>query len=156
MDSKATLLKKSNQPKGLCINCAAHDILRNLYPANLILARSGPKGLSLPDIQKQFEAILKSARTDAIPGEINWDIVIQNWDLPFPNKIKRTAENPMNEDDLKRGVKFENKRRENIRLGKTNDDHRSVDEIFDDINKRTSEYFKQNIIPLLRDNDENS
>jgi hypothetical protein len=106
------MLKKGDGPKGLCINCAAHDVLRNLYPPNLLLARSGPKGLALPHVQKQFEAILQCAGTDAKPGEINWDIVIANWKLPFPHKIKRTSTNPVSQDELDR-YPYEEKEREN-------------------------------------------
>ena len=98
--SKARMLRKAATPKGLCINCATQDELRHLYPANLILARSGPRCLALPHIQQQFEAILRSAGTDAAPGEIDWVKVAANWDLPFPRKLKRTARNPVTQAEL--------------------------------------------------------
>ena len=147
--SKATLLKRGENPKGLCINCAAHDVLRNLYPANLILARSGPKGLALRHVQKQFEAILKSAGTDAMPGEINWSIVIANWNLPFPNKIKRTSVNPMNEKDLVREVEYDKNRMERLRQEMA--DPRTPLQKIEDVEKM----FVEEVIPLLKENENN-
>lgn len=100
--SKATMLKRGNTPKGLCINCAVHDQLRHLYPANLLLARSGPKGLALPHIQRQLFAICQISGTDARFEEIDWQAIIANWDLPFAHKIKRTATNPVTQEELDR------------------------------------------------------
>lgn len=98
--SKAKMLKRGSTPKGLCVNCAVHDTLRNLYPANLILARSGPKGLVLPHIQQQFFAIVQMAGTDATFEEIDWQAIIDHWDLPFRTPLKRTATNPVTETEL--------------------------------------------------------
>ena len=155
-DSKATMLKRSKEPKGLCINCAAHDCLRNLYPANLILARSGPKGLALPHIQQQFESILKLAGTDSEPGEINWSAVIANWDLPFPHKIKRTSVNPMNEEDMAREIKLDKKRMEMLREEMA--DAQTPLQRLEARKKKAADFFKAKVIPLLRSesNNENS
>ena len=100
--SKATMLKRGRDPKGLCINCAAHDWLRNTYPVNLLLARSGPKGLAFPHIQEQFASLMKTANSDASPDEINWQKIIENWGLPFPNKVQARAENPAGQAELDR------------------------------------------------------
>jgi len=134
--SQAKMLKRGKSPKGLCINCAVHDVLRNLYPANLLLARSGPKGLALPHIQQQFEAILKSAGTDAEPGEINWSIVIANWNLPFPHKIKRTATNPVSQEELDRYPE-EEKEREKRYIERLKDPR--TDEVISDDNHKKAE-----------------
>ena len=134
VNSKARMVKRSDVPKGLCINCAVHDTLRNLYPANMLLASSGPRGLAFPHIQEQFAGILKSANSDAMPGEINWDIVIKNWDLPFPHKLKRSATNPVDHAELDRAPQEEIRRRKFIdeRLK----DPRSDEEISDDNYKK--------------------
>lgn len=100
--SQAKMLKRSAAPRGLCVNCAVHDQLRHLYPANLLLARSGPKGLALPQIQRQFFTLCKMAGTDAKFEEIDWQAVIANWDLPFLTKLKRTATNPVTQEELDR------------------------------------------------------
>ena len=132
--SKAKMLKRGKSTKGLCVNCAVHDTLRNLYPANLLLASSGPRCLALPHIQEQFAGILKSAGSDARPGEIDWDIVIENWDLPFPTKLKRSATNPVSQEELDRAPQDEIRRRKIIdeRLK----DPRSDEEISDDNYKK--------------------
>jgi hypothetical protein len=96
------MLKRGDKPKGLCINCAVHDQFRNLYPANLLLARSGPQALALPHIQRQFFNICRMAGTDARFEEIDWSAIIGNWELPFPTKLKPTAANPVTQEELDR------------------------------------------------------
>ena len=99
-NSTAKMLKRADRPKGLCLNCAVHNVLRNLYPANLILARSGPQGLALPHVQRQFFTIARMAGTDARLEEIDWQAIIANWELPFPTPMKRTAMNPVTQAEL--------------------------------------------------------
>ena len=105
--SEARILRRSKDDKGYCVNCAVHDWVRNTYPVNLILARSGPKGLALPHLQRQFEEIMRAGFSDAAPDEINWARIIDNWDLPFPTKVKRRSENPMNEADIEKLLRHE-------------------------------------------------
>ena len=100
--SQATMLKRGQSPKGLCINCAAHDWLRNTYPANLLLARSGPKSLAFPCIQEQFAGLMTMAHSDARPDEIDWERIVANWDLPFPSKLKPSGFNPVTQAELDR------------------------------------------------------
>lgn len=96
----AKMLRRSKQPKGLCINCAVHDWLRNTYPPNILLAQSGPKILLYPHIQEQFTAIMRVASADANPDEINWNLIVENWDLPFPHKVKPNGSNPCTQHEL--------------------------------------------------------
>lgn len=103
--SKAKMLKRSAVPKGLCLNCAMHDWLRNTYPVNLLLAQGGPRALSLPHIQEMIAGIMKSQFSDAAVDEIDFDAVIENWDLPFPNKLKRSPRNPVDQAELERAKK---------------------------------------------------
>lgn len=100
--SKAKMLKRGKLPQGLCLNCAVHDFLRNTYPVNLLLAQSGPRALAMPHIQEQFAGIMKSAFSDALPDEIDWQVIIDNWDLPFANKVKSSSMNPANQAELDR------------------------------------------------------
>jgi len=69
--SKATMLRRSKVPKGLCVNCAAHNWLRNTYPPNIQLAESGPKILLYPQFQEQFAKLMKYKFADASPDEID-------------------------------------------------------------------------------------
>lgn len=98
--SDAKMLRHSNEPKGLCVNCAVHDWLRNTYPPNLLLAQSGPRILLFPHIQKQFAEIMKVGSSDAKPDEIDWDRIVENWELPFPHKIKPSGMNPCSQKEL--------------------------------------------------------
>ena len=99
-NSKAKMLRRSKEPKGLCVNCAVHDWLRNTYPVNMLMAQSGPKALAFPHVQKQFEEIMRVGMADAVPDEINWDSIVENWDLPFKNKIKSGPMNPCSQGQL--------------------------------------------------------
>ena len=99
-NSEAKLLRRSKDPKGLCVNCAVHDWLRNTYPVNMLLAKSGPKSLVYPHVQEQFAGIMKVGMADAIPDEIGWALIIENWDLPFPNEVKPSSTNPCSQLEL--------------------------------------------------------
>jgi len=98
--SEAKMLRRSKEPKGICINCAVHDWLRNTYPPNILLAQSGPKILLLPHIQEQFAEIMKVGFADAQPDEIDWQRIVDNWELPFPNKLKPSGMNPCSQQEL--------------------------------------------------------
>ena len=91
---KAKMLRRSNVPKGLCVNCATHDWLRNTYPCNMILDDSGPTILLHPTVREQFAEIMRGAMADAKPGEINWNLIVENWELPFAKKAKLSPTNP--------------------------------------------------------------
>lgn len=150
--SQAKMLKRSKVPKGLCLNCAVHDWLRNTYPVNLLLAKSGPLGLALPHIQEQFAGIMKSQLSDALPDEINWQAVIDNWDLPFPHKLKSSAMNPVNQAELDRYPAEEESRRK-MRIERLKDP-RSDEEI----SEAKYEEARTILIYCMRDvkNDENT
>ena len=98
--SKAKMLRRSKEPKGLCINCAVSNWLRNTYPPNILLAQSGPEILLFTHIQEQFAEIMKVGFADARPDEIDWQRIVDNWELPFPNKIKPSSMNPVSQKEL--------------------------------------------------------
>ncbi len=87
-DSKAKMLRHSKEPKGVCVNCAVHDWMRNTYPVNLILAqsRSGPKSLLIPQIQELLTIgeLVERARNAGVqtivegPGHIPLDEIEAN------------------------------------------------------------------------------
>jgi hypothetical protein len=96
---KAKMLRFSEGP-GLCVNCAVHDWLRNTYPPNILLAQSGPKVLLVKHIQEQFTEIMQIGFADAKPDEIDWNRIVENWDLPFRHKMKPSAMNPCTQKEL--------------------------------------------------------
>jgi len=111
---EAKMLRRSKEPKGLCVNCAVHDWFRNTYPVNMILAKSGPRVLAYEHIRDQFAQIMRAGYADARPEEINWNLISENWEIPFPHKIKPNSSNPCSQqelDDIKAGKKhaFTNK-----------------------------------------------
>jgi len=99
LNSDARMLRRAKVPKGLCINCAVHDFLRNTYPCNMLLAK-GPGSLAYPHVQEQFASIMRAGMSDALPDEIGWELIIENWDLPFPHKVKPRATNPCSQLEL--------------------------------------------------------
>lgn len=99
-DSRAKLLRRSKVSKGFCINCAVHNFLRNTYPPNIQLAESGPQILLIPHIQTVFAGIMKAGFADANPDEINWQQIVDNWELPFSKVVKPSAMNPCSQQEL--------------------------------------------------------
>ena len=96
----AKMLRHLKEGRGLCVNCAVHDWLRNTYPPNILLAQSGPKVLLYPHIQEQFAGIMRIGLADAMPDEIDWERIVENWDLPFPTKMKPSSMNPCNQEEI--------------------------------------------------------
>ena len=152
--SKAKMLKRSKDVKGLCINCAVHDWLRNTYPLNLLLAKAGPRGLALTHIQEEFAGIMKLQISDAVPDEIGWQAIIDNWELPFPTKLKRTAINPVDQAELDRYPEEERKRSK-LRDERLNDP-RSDEEIFEAKQKEAGKLLINIMREVHAKNDENS
>jgi len=72
--------------KGLCANCAVTQFLLcdDMEPARLGLLKNGIEVLKNSAIQKQFTAILKVGCSDLQADEIDWNLVVRHWDLPFP------------------------------------------------------------------------
>ena len=98
--SEATLLRRSKVPKGFCVNCAVHNFLRNTYPPNIQLAESGPEILLIPYVRTAFADIMKAGFADANPDEIDWQRIVDNWELPFRKKVKASAMNPCSQEEL--------------------------------------------------------
>jgi len=51
---------------------------------------------------------MKVGLADAKPDEIDWDRIVENWDLPFKKKIKSSAMNPCSQreiDEIAKGTR---------------------------------------------------
>ena len=72
--------------KGLCVNCVVTQFLLcdDLEPVRFGLLKNGIEVLKNPAIQKQFTEILKVGKSELPADDIDWDIVINQWNLPFP------------------------------------------------------------------------
>ena len=43
---------------------------------------------------------MRVGSADAQPDEIDWNRIVENWDLPFPKKIKPSCTNPCTQKEL--------------------------------------------------------
>ena len=69
-----------------------------------------------------------------MPDEIGWQAIIDNWDLPFPHKLKRSPTNPVSQEELDRYPE-EEKEREKRYIERLKDP-RTDEEIYDDNYKK--------------------
>lgn len=144
----AKMLRRSKS-KGLCVNCAVHDWLRNTYPVNLIFTTLSPDALRLEHIQQQFTGIMRVAGADAQPDEIDWEAIITNWDLPFKNKVKGTAMNPASQDVL--GMEPEMQaREEDFFREEMIAKEEGFESLFDKQEAARERFIKEEFLPLLR------
>lgn len=76
---------------GYCPNCAVTEYLRSPEIDISYLLPEGTdirEALRAPHIQEAFAALLKGGMSDLEANSINWNLVIDHWELPFP-KIRR-------------------------------------------------------------------
>jgi hypothetical protein len=50
----------------------------------------GPAVLLQPEVHARFAALMVSGHADAVPFEIDWEAVVENWSLPFPRVRRRS------------------------------------------------------------------
>src|SRR3990167_5654720 len=67
---------------GLCVNCAFTAFIKSIEVFGYGIARNGVGVFRDPRIQKEFASLFVIGNSDADISEINWEIVIGNWDLP--------------------------------------------------------------------------
>ena len=76
--------------KGLCVNCAITHFFKTTEPINSLLQglmnKTDQRILLSPAIQEQVGRILEAGNCDANLEEINWQTVVDNWDLPLPGR----------------------------------------------------------------------
>lgn len=84
---------------GVCTACNATAFLQDPdYPSSFILGEMPPEKraacLRLPHFQDQFCAVVNAqhAGVGLDPRLVDWERVIQNWDLPHPKKSRRKRE----------------------------------------------------------------
>ena len=71
---------------GLCENCVVTQFLlcADLEPVRIGLSRNGIEVLKNPAIQDQFAKILEEGNSELLTNRIDWNTVIDQWNLPFP------------------------------------------------------------------------
>lgn len=93
-------IRKSLTARGYCPNCAITELIKGTEPLCDLVSDKPPlrgpphagmghfpEAFRLPHIQEQFERVLRAGNCEAV-GQIDWDEVIANWELPFPRKIR--------------------------------------------------------------------
>lgn len=86
---EARLLRHSEKVEGQCVNCGVAEWF---YATGSRAICPDPSSLRVPHIQQQFAKIMASGNADAKPPEINWEHVIEHWDLPFKVGKKKTID----------------------------------------------------------------
>jgi hypothetical protein len=84
----ARLLRKSTKPQGYCPDCGVAHFLQVISPMGQLI-HDPAKQLLWEPAQKQFAEVMRAGGADMKPEEINWEKVVTNWALPFPEQAKR-------------------------------------------------------------------
>jgi hypothetical protein len=80
-NQSARPLRKSDN--GLCLECAATSVIMSLPSGDMF-----PKeALLAPHIRTQFEAVLRAGNADSDASQVDWNRLVENWELPFPRKF---------------------------------------------------------------------
>ena len=90
---EARLLKHATSPEtsGYCPDCAIADFMKNHSPLGYLMEQNpaGKEMLLDSRVQARFARLLQAGNADAKPTEINWQVVYDNWDLPFVTPHKK-------------------------------------------------------------------
>lgn len=84
----ARLLKRTTKTDGYCANCSATQFLKTTPVLVEMMNLRGPEVLLNPMVQAQFSRIMQSGNADAMPTELDWQLVVKNWDLPVLGERK--------------------------------------------------------------------
>lgn len=71
---------------GLCPNCAITAFILSVETLAYGVSKNGTKILLDPNIQKAFGDLFVVGNSDADISEIDWKSVVENWDMPFPDR----------------------------------------------------------------------
>lgn len=89
-NDEARLLKHTaDMSVGLCGNCAVQEFLMSVETLKYAIEKQGPQILLWDAFQEQFVEIMKVGFADMNPAEINWELIVENWELSFPERKKR-------------------------------------------------------------------
>lgn len=73
--------------EGFCADCCVINFLQRLSNMHVGNILEKPEVLRMPHIQKQFEAVIRAGNSEATPDVINWEKVIEKWDIvPSPKE----------------------------------------------------------------------
>ena len=88
--SDARLLQLAkNAREGLCANCAITSFILSIESLAYAIELNGTQVLLMPQAQGVFAELFQVGKSDADISEINWQVVVENWNLPFPAQSKK-------------------------------------------------------------------
>lgn len=90
----ARLLRFSQIPHGFCGDCATTQWLKTMPPICDILEREPQRVRMLLDerMRLQFATLMLHGNADLPSSQINWDRVVEMWEMPFPKgSLRRLA-----------------------------------------------------------------
>lgn len=77
--AEARLLRHAD--RGVCVNCGITLFLKGTPPISTLLAARGASVLLGKAVQAQVSRIILAGQADAHPDEIDWMIVVAQWEL---------------------------------------------------------------------------
>lgn len=80
-NQNARPLRKSDN--GMCLECATTVVIMESPSAGMFTKDA----LLSPAIQSQFAAVLGAGNADPDAHGIDWNRLVENWELPFPRKF---------------------------------------------------------------------
>src|SRR4051812_30690884 len=86
---EARPIRKARVAKGCCGNCAITQYIKtgplmDVIPGghNSVPGFDIGQVLRMPHVQQQFAAVFRAGHISDIAAEVDWEQVIDNWDLP--------------------------------------------------------------------------
>ena len=87
-DARLLRLAK-NTHEGLCANCAVTSFILSIESLAYAIELNGTQVLLMPQAQGVFAELFQVSKSDADISEVNWQVVVENWNLPFPAQSKK-------------------------------------------------------------------
>ena len=72
-------------PKAMCATCAVTAFIKSVETFHHGIELNGVQMFLNPMVQEQFGKLLQGFG-DATPGEIDWQRLVDNWELPVPGE----------------------------------------------------------------------
>jgi hypothetical protein len=79
--NEAARLLRRSLSTGVCANCGITEFLKTMEPLATVIKAKGLDVLLIPAVQAQAAAVLAAGQADAAPEEIDWRVVVEQWDL---------------------------------------------------------------------------
>jgi hypothetical protein len=102
--------RKSATIHGHCPDCVMTEFLYNTYPVNMLIDERGPEMLLNAEFMRMAllsSGVMDPAHCEMDVNEINWQRVVDNWDLPV--KVAKSGLNPYRMGDAKKEGRFGNR-----------------------------------------------